>query len=295
MNLKMKPARFVKRVVMTLIAAIAFVATDGEKAVAGDMTPAVSVAPKNEATSVDLRAPARKTSQELVDAVQQGSLWQRLSHFQTIADSHPDRDGHGNRDTGTSGYKASVDYVANLMRRAGYTVTIQTYNYRTPQLVGVPTLELAGRDYAAEKDWVMARLSGGANLTSPRSARAWLRNRLFRRRVSNFKHGDIALLQRGDCPATGRWRMHNAPAQPLSFSTIHNSNMSLAAKRSAWSKAAGCNARVCIARHRFRSYLSPRPETGHRSSRADRRRGIARCPSRYSHGDKGRSGLQPDC
>ena len=37
---------------------------------------------------------------------------QHLTHFQTIADHHPGDDGHGNRDTGTSGYKASVKPIS---------------------------------------------------------------------------------------------------------------------------------------------------------------------------------------
>lgn len=56
------------------------------------------------------------------------SLWQRLAEFQTIADKNR-QGGHANRDTGTPGYKASVAYVAALMRKAGYRVTIQSYPY----------------------------------------------------------------------------------------------------------------------------------------------------------------------
>ena len=41
-----------------------------------------------------------------------------------ISDQNPGTDGHGNRDTGTPGYRASVDYVAGRMRQAGYAVTI---------------------------------------------------------------------------------------------------------------------------------------------------------------------------
>src|SRR5262249_61388255 len=107
--------------------AIAVVAMIGEKAVSQVANPPGSVTANGEATPNDLRAPVRETPEKLVAAIQQGALWQHLSHFQTIADHHPGADGHGNRDTGTSGYRASVNYVANLMRRAGYTVTIQTY------------------------------------------------------------------------------------------------------------------------------------------------------------------------
>lgn len=64
------------------------------------------------------------------------TLWQRLSKFQSIADQHPGSSGHGNRDTGTAGYKASVDYVAGLMRKAGYAVTIQSYHYAVHFVTG---------------------------------------------------------------------------------------------------------------------------------------------------------------
>ena len=61
--------------------------------------------------------PARK----LLECIQQSSLWNHLAHFQKIADEHKGSDGHGNRDTGTAGYKASVDYVAGLVRKRATT------------------------------------------------------------------------------------------------------------------------------------------------------------------------------
>jgi hypothetical protein len=70
------------------------------------------------------------TPAKLEPCVGAPSLWQRLSKFQSIADEHPGPSGHGNRDTGTAGYKASVDYVVGLMRKAGYAVTIQPYQYK---------------------------------------------------------------------------------------------------------------------------------------------------------------------
>lgn len=200
----MKRTRFFESVASAGVLAIAAVAMTGENAVSQVANSRDLVAAKDNATPNDLRAPARKTSEELVAAIQQGSLWNHLSHFQTIADNHPDRDGHGNRDTGTSGYRASVDYVANLMRRAGYTVTIQTYNYRIPRLVGVPTLSLAGRNYPVEKDWVLARLSGGANLTAHVRPVPGAGTGCSAEEFANFRRGDIALLQRGDCAYDGQ-------------------------------------------------------------------------------------------
>src|SRR5215831_8595306 len=148
----MKRTRFFNCVVWVRILAIAVIAMTCEKAVSQVANAPGSVAANGEATPNDLRAPVRETAEKLVAAIQNSALWQHLSHFQTIADRHPGADGHGNRDTGTSGYKASVNYVANLMRRAGYTVTIQTYPFSISEVVGVPTFSLAARNYPVEKD-----------------------------------------------------------------------------------------------------------------------------------------------
>ncbi len=195
----MKRARFINCVVLGRILALAVLAITGENAVSQVANPPGSVAANGEVAPNDLRAPRRETPEKLVAAIQNGALWQHLTHFQTIADQHPGTDGHGNRDTGTSGYRASVNYVANLMRRAGYTVTIQSYSYRAPQVVGVPTLSLAGRDYPVEKDWVLARLSGGANVTARVRPAAGSATGCSATEFAKFRRGDIALLQRGDC------------------------------------------------------------------------------------------------
>src|SRR5436309_8773569 len=195
----MKRVRFINCFVLGRILAIAVVAMTGENAVSQVANPPGSAAANGYATPNDLQAPVRETPEKLVAAIQQGALWQHLTDFQTIADRHPDAQGHGNRDTGTSGYKASVNYVANLMRRAGYTVTIQTYSFRTPQVVGVPTLSLAGRDYPVEKDWVTARLSSGANVTARVRPVTGSRTGCSAEEFANFRRGDIAMLQRGEC------------------------------------------------------------------------------------------------
>src|SRR5665811_344909 len=106
----MKRTRYFSYVVLGRVLAIAVVAMTGEQAVAQVANPPGSVAANGEVTPNDLRAPVRETPEKLVAAIQNGALWQHLTHFQTIADLHPDAHGHGNRDTGTSGYRASVDY-----------------------------------------------------------------------------------------------------------------------------------------------------------------------------------------
>jgi len=48
---------------------------------------------------------------------------------------------HGNRNTGTSGYKASVDYVAGLMRGAAIGVRSSPYKWADFSVTGVPAFD----------------------------------------------------------------------------------------------------------------------------------------------------------
>jgi hypothetical protein len=99
------------------------------------------------------QARANDTPEKLLECIQTPSLWSHLAHFQKISDEHKGADGHGNRDTGTAGYKASVDYVAKLMRAAGYHVTIQTYQINAAEVTGVPKFGLPDPSYALTRDW----------------------------------------------------------------------------------------------------------------------------------------------
>ncbi|MGH7617846.1 MAG: M28 family peptidase [Gemmatimonadaceae bacterium] len=65
----------------------------------------------------------------VVECTQREPLWNHMVAFQAIADSNPGPDGHPSRNSGEPGYLASVNYVASLMRAAGYRVTIQTYTF----------------------------------------------------------------------------------------------------------------------------------------------------------------------
>src|SRR5579864_8520455 len=112
------------------------------------------------------QARANDTPEKLLECIQPSSLWNHLAHFQKIADEHKGSDGHGYRDTGTPGYKASVDYVAKLMRQAGYHVTIQQYQYNTSKVTGVPLFGTADQSYSVTHDWLVAQRSGGGTLTA---------------------------------------------------------------------------------------------------------------------------------
>ena len=85
----MKRARFINCFVLGSILAIAVVAMTGENALSQVANQPGSVAANSQVAPNDLRAPVRETPEKLVAAIQNGALWQRLTHFQTIADHHP--------------------------------------------------------------------------------------------------------------------------------------------------------------------------------------------------------------
>jgi Peptidase family M28/PA domain len=96
------------------------------------------------------------TPGKLVPCVTTGDLWNHMQAFQAIADANPGADGHPSRNSGEPGYKASVDYVADLMRKAGYDVTLQPYTFTYSSYVGTPTLSEASptaRSFALITDW----------------------------------------------------------------------------------------------------------------------------------------------
>ena len=137
------------------------------------------------------------TLSELEACIQRATLWRRLSVFQRIADENPGRNGHGNRNTGTPGYKASVEYVAGLVRRAGYHVKIQAYDYKTAELDGTPVLQTPNNTYAFERDWFVARGSSGGAVTA---AVAPVRGSgCSPADFVGFARGRIALIERGAC------------------------------------------------------------------------------------------------
>lgn len=148
----------------------------------------------------DCRSRDNNAQSRLLECISEHDLWSHLKVFQQIADRNPGPGGHGNRDTGTSGYRASVDYVAKLMRQAGYKVTIQSYVWRHFDIVRNPVFE-AGQNLRLSRDWFVARLSGSGSVTAlveplgSGEAASGCSPADF----AGFKRGHVALLERGSC------------------------------------------------------------------------------------------------
>lgn len=147
------------------------------------------------------------TTAKLLQCIQEAPLFQHLVDLQRISDENPGSDGHGNRDTGQPGYKASVDYVAALMRKAGYRVTVQQYNYKHFSVTGAPVFRTLDHAYSAGQDWFVARLSGSGTLTAHVQPVGEIDANTTEKSgagcsagdFAGFAAGNIALIQRGGC------------------------------------------------------------------------------------------------
>jgi hypothetical protein len=150
------------------------------------------------------------TPGKLVPCITTDDLWNHMQAFQAIADANPGADGHPSRNSGEPGYKASVDYVADAMRKAGYDVSIQPYTFTYSSYVGTPSFSEGSptpRSFTPGTDWnpgssqgdatgAQVKPAGGTVMPptpSPSSASGCS--------PSDFTGfaGKIALIQRGTC------------------------------------------------------------------------------------------------
>jgi hypothetical protein len=173
---------------------------------------------------------ANDTVKKLVSCVQTNDLWAHMQAFWQIAQDNPGPDGHPSRNSGEPGYRASVDYVADLMRQAGYNVTIQPYTFDYFAYQGVPSMSEVtpvAHDYTLVTDWNPGRSLGSANapiqpvgvvIPSPGGSTSGCDPSDFTN--ANFTAGNIALIQRGTC--TFSQKIANAQAAGASGVIIFN-------------------------------------------------------------------------
>jgi Zn-dependent M28 family amino/carboxypeptidase len=77
----------------------------------------------------------------------------------------------GNRAATTPGYEGSVGYVANRLRRAGYRVTLDPFNFPTWTKNGPSTLQRTDVEpdvtYVEDTDYIVAQFSGAGDVSGP--------------------------------------------------------------------------------------------------------------------------------
>ena len=199
-----------------LIAALLLV-PEGCSNVPSTVSPAVATRAEPASTSV-CEGHGSETLSQLLACIQRDRLWSRLAVFQKIADANPAPGGHGNRDTGSPGYEASVDYVAGLMHRAGYHVTVQPYVYKASRIDGVPTFDVGDPRFAYERDWFVARGSPGGTVTAP--VQPPNSDGCSRRDFDGFSRGNVALIERSMCAFDEQ--VANARAAGASAAILYN-------------------------------------------------------------------------
>jgi hypothetical protein len=160
------------------------------------------------ATACDHRS--NDSPEKLIPCIQTADLWAHMQNFQAIANANPGPDGMPSRNSGEPGYKASVDYVANVMKAAGYNVTIQTYHFDYFAFVGTPKfseVSPAAHDYALVSEWNPGRANGSATaavqpaggIVIPPAPTSSSTSGCTPADFGGFVAGRIALIQRGGC------------------------------------------------------------------------------------------------
>ncbi|WP_404431366.1 M28 family metallopeptidase [Microbacterium lacus] len=133
------------------------------------------------------------TIANLLECVSADGVTDHLEAFQAIADANG-----GNRAVGQPGYEASADYVIDTMRKAGWTVTedVFDYNYIAPPILQqIEPISASFFSYAASG-------TGFGNVTANvvpvdyDSGNSGCEPADF----AGFPAGSIALVQRGTCP-----------------------------------------------------------------------------------------------
>src|SRR5256885_11018359 len=150
------------------------------------------------------------TARKLLPCIRTEDLRHHMQALQAIADANPGPDGHASRNSGEPGYKASVDYVARLMREAGYDVTIQTYKFFYFAYTGLPTfreVSPVAHNFTVVTDFLPGQSTGSVNaalqpaggIILPPTPTPTSASGCTAADFAGFVPGRIALIQRGTC------------------------------------------------------------------------------------------------
>ena len=196
--------------------------------VASSATP---TAPTSDANPAACAHRVNNTPRKLVDCVTKADLWAHMVRFQQIADANPGADGHPSRNSGEPGYKASADYVADVMRAAGYDVHLQEYTFHYFSFVGDPVMREdsptpqsfgLGADFnpGAVVGTTTAQLQPAGGIVVPATPTPSSTSGCTASDFAGFAAGNIALIQRGTC--TFAQKVANAEAAGASAAVIFN-------------------------------------------------------------------------
>jgi Zn-dependent M28 family amino/carboxypeptidase len=161
---------------------------------------AASAAP---GTGCDTRT--NNTYQKLLECVTLEGVREHQAQFQKIADNNDDPFYPGTRADGTQGYEDSVDYVAGLLRDAGYQVTLDEFQFDFVFPALLQQLTPVNAEYetgaftgSAPGDVTGTVIPVDINLTGDRASTSGCEAADFAG-LDFSGPNDIALIQRGTC------------------------------------------------------------------------------------------------
>jgi Zn-dependent M28 family amino/carboxypeptidase len=138
------------------------------------------------------------TYERLLECVNAAGAYRHLEAFQAIADANG-----GIRTSGTPGYDASVDYVADRMEAAGYDVSIQPFEFQAFIELSPSILEQVAPPPTGPIDNTVFSYSGTGDVTAAvtalPAAPADPTPGCEAADFAGFAAGNIALIQRGTC------------------------------------------------------------------------------------------------
>ena len=163
------------------------------------------------------------TYQTLLECVTLEGVRAHQAAFQAIANANTDAVGAGTRAAGTSGYTGSVEYVAGLLREAGYTVTLDEFPFTfvgatLRQNAPVSATYPSGAFTGSGSGTVTANVTAVDIVLAP--PRDPVTSGCEAPDFTGFPAGNIALIQRGTC--TFAVKVQNAQAAGASAVIIFN-------------------------------------------------------------------------
>jgi Zn-dependent M28 family amino/carboxypeptidase len=142
---------------------------------------------------------AAGSAEQLAQALTADGLKAHLAALQRIADENG-----GTRASGTPGYDASVEYIAEQLRRAGYTPHLQRVRYTDSHEVApheLARMSPAPFTYEYPDEFVSLRYSGSGEVEAPLEAvdADSVTSGCESSDFDDFDPGSIALIRRGGC------------------------------------------------------------------------------------------------
>jgi Zn-dependent M28 family amino/carboxypeptidase len=164
----------------------------------------------------------------LLKSVTPEGILEHERRFETIAEANGDT-----RAAGTPGYRGSREYVAQRLRRAGYSVRIQSFEFPYFRVLAPPEMARVSpnpRAYELGEDFAPMKYSGSGQVSAelepvdtslppsgePKPSTSGCEEADF----TGFDEGDVALLRRGGCAFAEKAK--NAEAAGASTTVIFN-------------------------------------------------------------------------